>query len=1288
MKELLLNKLTSALWTCIVLVIVGLAVYTSVGRLVTSNLSSYRLDFLRELNAHLNFVVEVDQLEGEWESFRPRVRLRGIRLLGHEHSDRALEMETLVAEINVWQSLRQGDVQFHALAANGVQMHVDIDDQGRLSLLGIPVQLGGGTGNPIFDPLFNAALMSFEDVTLNLHEGAGERQLFVETKLQREQEFRRFQLSLLSPSRQARLRLIGEGEGRLQDLQKFEGRFHLETSLGDVADYKTWLSALGFSGISGALDAELWGSLQGGHVEIAADLGGRELVVRPPLEGANPLQISSFDASASASYREGIWQLGLSDISLHRGEQRLDFDDVSASYDGQSLQARSAGVALQGLVNYLLDDRVLPEAGHKMLSALAPGGRFERLQLTLPDVNQPQHWRLEANFRDLSVQAVGRAPGVTNADGYLSLNAREGRLQIDSSDFRMAFPRLYREPLAYSSFSAELAWELREDLLSLRSGPFTGFGEEGQVRGLFSLLVPREKTDIGVEMELMVGLRESHPRHRHKYLPHTLSENLRGWLRQSIGEGSIDQGAFFWRGSFKSAPHRTVQLFFEVSDTALDYHPQWPALENVSGLVLIDNAAVDVYADSARLLDSQASDVKVELRSAADAGLMLSLLADLEGSASDGLHLVNHSPLRALVGDTFSGWQLEGALQTRLALQLKLGDSGPAPVVEVVTDWSDTVLRAVPLNLQVDNIGGRLRFDSAAGFSAENLQGRLWGRPVSVQVSQAADAGGPGLLDIAATGSVDVADLRDWLDLDLLQFAQGRAESELHILVPPDAGAYLTASSQLDGVSLDLPEPWGKPAGQARSLQLTMPLTGTERRLVMNLWDELYLGVLLDESGYAGGSLGFAQLMQAEEPGYFLVGGDVERLDLLSLSNFLDRYVPTETTAAALLGVRNLYAQEMIAFDQHFQQVRVSVRQLQEAWEVQLHTDWLQGRGWFPADFSRLRVALDRLDIGALSEGIAGRLSALEPGGFNLPPTDVSINELWHGDLLWGDVQFKLDKADQHYAFSDIRGELRGLQLGAEDRGMSLGWQAGSDDPSTRIRGRLRFGDLGLVLEQYSYDKIIETESGQVDIDLNWPGSPAEFALAQSGGQLGIDIGAGRFLKTSGATEGTLRVISILNLADFVRRLSLDISYMFQSGVPFDDIRGDLLLEDGQIEVPDMAVSGRSSQFYFAGEANVPQQSIDGELVATLPIASNLPWVAALVSGLPTAAAVYVISKLFTRQMGRFSSASYEVKGSWDNPEVNFQRIFDNSAEKTSTAAGDAATVQGTLQEAAPDNGE
>ncbi|MCP4766395.1 MAG: hypothetical protein GY875_08990 [Gammaproteobacteria bacterium] len=37
------------------------------------------------------------------------------------------------------------------------------------------------------------------------------------------------------------------------------------------------------------------------------------------------------------------------------------------------------------------------------------------------------------------------------------------------------------------------------------------------------------------------------------------------------------------------------------------------------------------------------------------------------------------------------------------------------------------------------------------------------------------------------------------------------------------------------------------------------------------------------------------------------------------------------------------------------------------------------------------------------------------------------------------------------------------------------------------------------------------------------------------------------------------------------------------------------------------------------------------------------------------------MSKLFDQQMSRLSSAVYSIGGTWDDPQVNFDRIFDNT---------------------------
>ncbi|MDH3995183.1 MAG: hypothetical protein OEV47_19850, partial [Gammaproteobacteria bacterium] len=212
----------------------------------------------------------------------------------------------------------------------------------------------------------------------------------------------------------------------------------------------------------------------------------------------------------------------------------------------------------------------------------------------------------------------------------------------------------------------------------------------------------------------------------------------------------------------------------------------------------------------------------------------------------------------------------------------------------------------------------------------------------------------------------------------------------------------------------------------------------------------------------------------------------------------------------------------------------------------------------------------------------------------------------------------------------------------------------------------LQFDDLGKTLGRFGYEEILETESGRFDLDLQWPGAPQAFSLLQGQGSVSVAIEQGRFLEAPSGASGTLKVVNILNLADIVQRLSL--SHMFESGIPFDSVEGEVFLHSGEIEVAGMEVNGPSS-FQFSGVADVGRRSMNGELVATLPVANNLPWVAAFIASLPVAAGVYVVSKVLQKQVNRLSSAVYSVTGSWDDPQVKFEHIFDSSGARIASSA-------------------
>ena len=135
--------------------------------------------------------------------------------------------------------------------------------------------------------------------------------------------------------------------------------------------------------------------------------------------------------------------------------------------------------------------------------------------------------------------------------------------------------------------------------------------------------------------------------------------------------------------------------------------------------------------------------------------------------------------------------------------------------------------------------------------------------------------------------------------------------------------------------------------------------------------------------------------------------------------------------------------------------------------------------------------------------------------------------------------------------------------------------------------------------------------------------------------------------------------MSLLNFANWLRRLQLDFSDVVGQNLAYNDLAGKLHFEAGVASLRDpLKMNMPSGRMSMAGDFGLLDETVDAQLVATLPVATNLPWVVALMGGLPAAAGVYLTSKLVEKQVDRLSSISYEVTGSWDDVTVSVDKIF------------------------------
>ncbi|WP_027950680.1 YhdP family protein [Haliea salexigens] len=1262
------HRISRLLWRGMVATVVALAVYVSAGRVLVGMVAANQQWLIQNLSAHVPFHIERGALAAEWHGFGPELVFRDLQLVFADGEPLTLGGGRVA--IDVWGSLLQGSLRIGHLRLSELLLSGEITASGEFRLMGLGGS-GGDAAARLRALLLDSRHVTLENNTLYLQSPAAQQEvLSLNLALQRDGSRRQLRATLDAVDG-SHIRVLADGIGDPLSPARYDGVVYINAALADLATLDRWRPLWGQPlplGASGKALVEGWLDWNGEMSDLRWRLSGEDLILRGATGGWSlPVDRLSLEAGLQQQgQRLGVF---VSDLQITHAGSQLAVPRLQIDVWGDSLRVRGRALPLTETAGLVQAAGVLPEGLATVLSDLQPGGELRELQFTLDDMTTDlPAWALSLGFADVSLASWRGAPGVTGASGHLQLAPSRGHLTLDSENIALDFPTVFSEALAYRELfgSLDIAWS--ETGVALDSGLLTAVGEEGEAHALLGLWIPLAATQTGIEMDLLVGLRDSDARYRQRYLPHILDDKLLTWLESSVQRATLDAGGFIWRGSLRPglSTRRTVQLFFALRDAELAYHPRWPALSVPEGTVLIDDAQVSVWADQARLYSSAVSGVSAETWRTPAGRLRLAIAASGKGSAADGLRVINESPLDDTMQGALQQWSATGDLQLDLSLDLPLEDAGLPTQVALEVALADGELAIRPGGLDIDGLAGQLRYTSAEGFVAEGVTARLWGRELDVTLTQHAHGaeGEASGVSVALAGDIAMASLRDWLGGALPQWVAGEAPVTATLEFVPGARPQLRARSSLLGVALALPETWGKPPDEALPFTLDSSLGSGPLLLELRAADRAWARAVLREGELDAVSLGLQDQPLPPVSGTLRLSGHAALLDIDAWHAVLAPLMPptsapaTATAAAPLqLDVEQLLVDSLLFAGQDWRDTLIDVQQTSAGWRGTLEAPWLRTAVSADTGLSSLVLNVDWLDVAGLG-GSGG--DAPDPGAISdWPDIDVAIAELLRGGRPLGQLSFALRPGERRLQVQQLQGRLADLQIAA-DPAPELSWS----DQGTRLRMGLVAGDLAATLTALGYEAIVETEQGRFDVDMQWPGAPQQFSLADASGGLTLALENGRFLSASAGTSGALRVVSILDLADIVQRLSL--TQWFESGIPFDRMSGELRVQDGVIRVPQIAVTGAGSSFRFSGRSNVASRELDGELVATLPVANNLPWVAALTAGLPVAAGVFVVSKLFEKQVSQLSSAVYRISGTWQEPAVRLDRIFDtrDGAEK------------------------
>ncbi|WP_462330517.1 YhdP family protein [Thiohalocapsa halophila] len=906
--------------------------------------------------------------------------------------------------------------------------------------------------------------------------------------------------------------------------------------------------------------------------------------------------------------------------------------------------------------------------------------------------------------------------------GAVDLSARDGYLDLR--------PHLIA-PLTLSRLAGRIAWHRTADGVRIRANALAADTPDVATLSRLDLLMP---PDTAPRIDLHTHVRGGDADAVSRYLPASkMDDRLEAWLDRAIVAGELVSGDLLLRGPLADFPfdahNGSFQLVLRVRDGVLDYQPprparpgpgmsaaepaeqqaargrsDWPRLEDMDVTLYFDRRRLDIELAGARILSTRVTGGSARMPNLWQPE-HLRIEAEGTGPLTDGLKVLAETPLAEKLGGIAEALAAEGRGRLRLELDvplrrgLEFGYAGRLGLLE------DAAVALRASELRFADLAGSLRFDRS-GLHAEDIAARLGAQPLRVDIETHGPEAGEnaGRTDIVARGNTPAARLAELLPSPWWGLLQGSADWQLRAsLDNADAAAGkppldLALQSDLRGMALDLPLPFGKAADSTRALRIDTRLVPEQPPTITarlgDIGARLALAAGPNGPALERAALDLSQLPEAlpETAGIELRGrlGDVALGDWLQWGAehaSLLQAAEGRASAPRLLPAR-LSAQSLRLGVLRFENVRAGLTPATEGgWRIGLEADGNSASVRLPGgDDAPVVVRLDTLDLAPLlaAQQAEQGPAAAGPDPRRVPPLSLQVEALRRGQDALGRLRLELARTPTGVEATDL--SLRGPLVTASGSGQWTRDATGYIE--TAVAVDLRSPDLGELLRHAGYYSALADAPARAELALSWPGGPGGFRLPQARGSLRLDVDGGRLLDME---PGVGRMLGVLNLSALGRRLSLDFSDVLDAGFSFDRIQGDLVIGSGTARIGQLDILSATADIRVRGSMDLVAQTFDQRVRVTPEIGSGVAIAGAVAGGPLVGAAVLLADSVSGNAVSQLASYEYQVTGPWSEPEVRriagddgVRSVPDLLLPETATSNGrDSGMGAGSEQEGA-----
>lgn len=1216
---------------------------------VLPSVADYRSDIERIASSAISQPVRIASLSAHWRGLNPELVFDGVSLLDAA-GETALTLERVDTVLS-WHSLWRLKPVFSLLALERPVLQVRRDVDGRISVAGMASADGGD--DSFAEWVLAQLRIRIIDATLvweDAQRGAPPLVLEdVQFALDNSGRKRRFGLSAMPPAAlAARIDLRGEIQGDLNEaLENYAGKLYLEVDYADLAGWQAWIDyPVHLPRGRGAL--RLWGNLAEGKSELTADLSLADLRIRLA-DQLPPFDLQSLRGRVSGSYSSAAWQIGAQRLELQTDDGlqvtptdfHLDWQPQADGVRGSFRANRLDLTVLRKLSAHLpLDAR-----SRELLAAHAPAGSIDDLKASWTlQGDRLLRYALAARFAGLGVAAESYFPGAAGLAGKIDLNEQGGHLWIDADKSTLSLPAVFPEPeIVFDALNAKIGWKNHQGVLDLaiEQVNFSGPDAHGSARGRY-----RYRGDGPGEIDLEASIEEADGRAVWRYMPHAVNEDARLWLKHGITAGTAHDARLVLKGDLRDFPFRdpasgTFLVTAKARDTRIDYADGWPVIEGVTGDMEFDYG-MRVHAKAGRILGAQLPDVKVTIPDFDVEEEMLLVRGAASGPTQAFLEFIERSPVAESIDHFTEGMRAIG--QGRLDLELDIPLRRPLETrMRGTYQFQDNQVHLLDGLPMISQVNGRLDLTDSS-ITAEGITGRGFGGPLRVKVASEA-----GRVSVNAGGTAVIGEVARHFGWPLLDSLSGSSPWKADMIIHR-RNAYVLVTSDLQGISSPLPEPFNKSASERMALRIerTMPAGGEQYRI--NLGDSVGALLLSQNGRWTRGAV----VVGAGEPTLpaqgFAVRVALPKVDADAWRRHLPASDATESQALPLpLSALSLRTPTLQLFGAEYHEVELDLAPALQHWAIDLKTREAAGAlRWQTAGDGWLEGRLQRLHLPAsMGEG-EGEPTVID----RLPGMNLQIDDLRLGDKALGQLDVRARNMQGAWRLD----RLRLSNPDAELTGSGL-WTRGAR-PRTDLDFELGVKDIGKLLSRLGYADAVRQGKAQLAGSLRWQGPLTRIHYPTLTGSLDVRADKGQFNKLE---PGVGRLLGLISLQSLPRRLTLDFRDLFSEGLAFDRIEGKLAVERGVMQtVSALTIDGPAAQVSIEGSTDLQQETQNLQVVVRPEVSMLAVGAATLVNPVAGAAAL-VANTVLKSPLNRALGYRYRVTGTWSDPLVEKVGLGESS---------------------------